>query len=141
MKANTISASVGLSARSILVLTALIIWAGLLGGCASSVITQPLAVHPTQAPAPYLAACASSAAMGQRQALGESFKMLQLTTEDLLIIRPTGPVGRQRVAYAYDGTGDWWAKNGQNRPEWRKIRFHCLVSPQGQVVYSFVKGL
>lgn len=127
--------------RTIAILGAIIIWAGLLAGCASHMTDARVAAQPVVPVAPYLSACAAHAARGQRTALGDTFKMLQLSTDGILVVKPTGPVGYQPVAYAYDGTGDWWAQVVPGRTEWRKIHFHCLVNPQGHVVYSFVRGM
>jgi hypothetical protein len=114
--------------------------AALLGACAQP--TRYVAVPvPTSAPAtPVLQACADHAASAQRQAFGERFRGLQFDSAQLVLASPAGKVGSQQVGAVYDGNGQWYGRQPGTMGEWRAIRFHCMVSPVGNVVYSFVRA-
>lgn len=113
--------------------------AALLGACTQ---TRYVAVPvPQSAPAtPVLQACADHAAAAQRQAFGERFRGLQFDSAQLVLASPANKVGRQEVGAVYDGNGQWYGRQPGTMGEWRAIRFHCMVSPVGNVVYSFVRA-
>ena len=113
--------------------------AGLLSGCAQ---TRYVAVPVAPAPpgGPILDACTSHAAHAQRAAFGDEFRGLQLNTTHAVLAETTAPVGNQPVAAAFDGEGVWFGRPHGTQGEWRKVRYHCLFSPAGQVVYSFVRA-
>ncbi|RYG59159.1 MAG: hypothetical protein EON60_11255 [Alphaproteobacteria bacterium] len=113
--------------------------AALLGGCTQ---TRYVAVPvPQSAPAtPVLQACADHAAAAQRQAFGERFRGLQFDSGQLVLASPANKVGSQEVGAVYDGNGQWYGRQPGTMGEWRAIRFHCMVSPVGNVVYSFVRA-
>lgn len=113
--------------------------AALLGGCTQ---TRYVAVPvPQDAPAtPVLQACADHAAAAQRQAFGERFRALQFDSAQLVLASPMRKVGSQEVGAVYDGNGQWYGRQPGTMGEWRAIRFHCMVSPVGNVVYSFVRA-
>lgn len=89
---------------------------------------------------PVLQACADHAAKGQRDSFGESFKALQLDADNLVVTKTAGKVGRQEVGAIFDGQGQWFGRPAGTMGEWRRVKFHCMVSPVGNVVYSFVRG-
>lgn len=98
---------------------------------------------PVSAPPPggkLLQACADHAAASQRAAFGDEFRALQLNTQNAVLAAPGQPVGNQKVAAAYDGEGLWFGRPQGTMGEWRKVRYHCLLNPAGQVVYSFVRA-
>ena len=113
--------------------------ASLLGGCTQ---TRYVAVPvPPSAPAtPVLQACADHAAVAQRDAFGDTFRALQFDSANLVLASPLNKVGSQPVGAVYDGDGQWYGRQYGTMGEWRKIRFHCMVSPVGNVVYSFVRA-
>lgn len=84
---------------------------------------------------PVLQACADHAASAQKKAFGEEFRLLQLDTAGLVLTAPEARVGSQDVGAVYDGMGSWYGAQ-----EFRRVKFHCLISTRGQVVYSFVRG-
>lgn len=107
--------------------------------CAPTYEGVELAPQPAPA-APFLQACASHAAKAQRAIYGNSFRVLQLESTGLAVNTPrTGFVGAQPVAWAYDGTGTWVGMPHGTYGEWRRVHFHCLVSPTGKAVYSYVR--
>lgn len=113
--------------------------ATLLGGCTE---TRYVAVPvPQTAPAtPVLQACADHAAVAQREAFGDSFRALQFDASNLVLAAPNEKVGSQEVGAVYDGDGQWFGKPYGTMGEWRAVRFHCLVSPKGNVLYSFLRA-
>lgn len=113
--------------------------ATLLGGC---VETRYVAVPvPQSAPAtPVLQACADHAANAQRDAFGDKFRALQFDSADLVLASPSQKVGSQTIGAVYDGNGQWYGRPAGTMGEWRAVRFHCMVSPVGNVVYSFVRA-
>lgn len=113
--------------------------AALLGACTE---TRYVAVPvPQSAPAtPVLQACADHAAAAQRKAFGERFRALQFDSAQLVLASPMNKVGSQEVGAVYDGNGQWYGRQPGTMGEWRAIRFHCMVSPVGNVVYSFVRA-
>lgn len=126
--------------KSLAVMIALGILALLLGACAQPVkyIAVPTV---SDAPAtPVLQACAEHAARGQREAFGESFRALQFNRAGLVLASPMKKVGSQEVGAVYDGDGVWYGRPYGTMGEWRSVRFHCMVSPMGNVVYSFVRA-
>jgi hypothetical protein len=96
-------------------------------------------VNPQLPKTPVLQACADHAADAQRSTFGDKFNGLQFDTANLVLTKPTGAVGSQQVAAVYDGDGEWYGRPYGTMGEWRKIRFHCMISPVGEVVYSFVR--
>ena len=113
-----------------------------LGACATQQDVHYVAV-PTPQPAPVtpaLQACAQHAARGQREAFGNTFTGLQFDTAGLVLTAPEGKVGKQAVGAVYDGDGQWFGRPYGRVSEWRRIRFHCMLSPAGKVVYSFVRS-
>jgi len=126
--------------KSLVVMIMLGVLALLLGACAQPVkyIAVPTV---TDAPAtPVLQACAEHAARAQRQAFGESFRALQFNRAGLVLASPMNKVGSQDVGAVYDGDGVWYGRPAGSMGEWRSVRFHCMVSPMGNVVYSFVRA-
>ena len=112
----------------------------LLGACAQPV--RYVAV-PTVADAPatpVLQACAEHAARAQREAFGDVFRALQFNRAGLVLASPMNKVGSQDVGAVYDGEGTWYGRPAGTMGEWRSVRFHCMVSPMGNVVYSFVRA-
>lgn len=110
-----------------------------LTGCTQThYVATPVAPPPPGGPV--LQACTQHAARAQRAAFGEEFRGLQLDTMHAVLAAPQQPVGSQPVAAAFDGTGTWFGRPQGTMGEWRKVRYHCLVSPAGQVVYSFVRA-
>lgn len=105
-----------------------------LGGCTSTQYVSVPAV-PAMDASPQLQACAVHASGAQKAAFGDDFNGLQLNTQGLIVTAPKLPVGKQQVSAIYDGEGQWFGVR-----EYRKVRFHCMISPAGQVVYSFVRG-
>lgn len=97
-------------------------------------------VMPVLPKTPVLDACAEHAATAQRSEFGDSFRGLRLDTKDLILTAPAVPVGTQPVGAVYDGRGVWYGQPWGTMGEWRRVRFHCLVNPKGQVVYSFVRS-
>jgi hypothetical protein len=97
-------------------------------------------VVPTPVKTPYLQACADHAANAQRAAFGDVFTSLQFDSANLLLTSPDGKVGNQEVGAVYDGDGAWYGRPMGTNGEWRRVRFHCMVSTAGQVVYSFVRA-
>jgi hypothetical protein len=87
-----------------------------------------------------LQACADHAASAQRSTFGSEFRGLQLDTRNAVLTSPAETVGNQAVAAAYDGQGTWFGQPQGALGEWRKVRYHCLISPAGQVVYSFIRA-
>jgi len=87
-----------------------------------------------------LQACTTHAAKAQRAAFGNEFRGLQLDALQAVLVAPSLPVGAQPVAAAYDGEGTWFGQPQGTMGEWRKVRYHCLLNPAGQVVYSFVRA-
>ena len=87
-----------------------------------------------------LQACTDHAAKAQRNAFGTDFRGLQFNTAQAVIASPMQPVGTQDVAAVYDGEGVWFGQPQGAMGEWRKVRYHCMLNPAGQVVYSFVRG-
>jgi hypothetical protein len=126
-------------AGGLVVMAALAAAATLLGGCTQ---TRYVAVPvPQSAPAtPLLQACADHAAVAQRTAFGDRFRALQFDSADLVLASPDNKVGSQAVGAVYDGDGQWFGRQPGTMGEWRRIRFHCMVSPVGNVVYSFVRA-
>jgi hypothetical protein len=114
-------------------------FAALLGGC---VQTRYVALPTPPAPPAgrMLQACADHAASAQRGTFGGDFRALQLDTRNAVLASPAETVGNQPVAAAYDGTGTWFGQPQGALGEWRKVRYHCLISPAGQVVYSFIRA-
>jgi hypothetical protein len=94
----------------------------------------------TPAMTPVLQACADHAANAQKAAFGDSFKALQLDTDNLVVAKASGNVGKQPVGAIFDGEGQWYGRPTGTMGEWRRVKFHCMVSPVGNVVYSFVRG-
>jgi hypothetical protein len=123
----------------LVVMGALALAASLLGGCTE---TRYVAVPvPQVAPAtPVLQACADHAARAQRDAFGDSFRALQFDSANLVLATPHNKVGSQPVGAIYDGDGQWYGRPAGTMAEWRAVRFHCMVSPVGNVVYSFVRA-
>lgn len=113
--------------------------ATLLGGCSE---TRYVAVPvPQVAPrTPLLQACANHAAMAQRDAFGDDFRALQFDSANLVLTAPAGKVGSQAVGAVYDGDGQWFGRPHGSMGEWRAVRFHCMVSPKGNVLYSFLRA-
>ena len=87
-----------------------------------------------------LQACTDHAARSQRAAFGDEFRALQLNSQNAVLAAPEQPVGSQSVAAAYDGEGVWFGRPQATMGEWRKVHYHCLLNPAGQVVYSFVRA-
>jgi len=113
-----------------------------LAACAGTQTVHYVAI-PTPAPAPdspQLHACAAHAARGQRAAFGDSFTGLKLDSAGMVLTASDGPVGTQAIGAVYDGDGEWLGRPYGRVSEWRRIRFHCMVSPAGKVVYSFVRS-
>lgn len=112
--------------------------ATLLGGCTE---TRYVAVPvPQTAPAtPMLQACADHAAVAQRETYGDNFRGLQFDAANLVLAAPNQMVGRQKIGAIYDGDGQWFGRPAGTMGEWRAVRFHCMISPVGNVVYSFVR--
>lgn len=96
-------------------------------------------VNPPLPKTPVLQACADHAANAQRQTFGNTFTGLQFDTANLVLAKPHGAVGSQQVGAVYDGDGQWFGRPYGTMGEWRRIRFHCMISPVGEVVYSFVR--
>lgn len=92
-------------------------------------------VKPELLAGPELKACEAHASKAQKDVFGSDFSMLQFSTRGMVLTAPTEAVGKQRISAVYDGEGEWFGPR-----EWRKVRFHCMISPAGQVVYSFVRG-
>ncbi|MBI1309115.1 MAG: hypothetical protein GC129_04590 [Proteobacteria bacterium] len=108
--------------------------AAALSGCGETyfvAVPTPAALPVT----PELQACADHAAGAQKAAFGSDFNALSLNTDNLVLTAPKLPVGSQPVGAVYDGEGQWYGQK-----EYRAVRFHCMLSPQGQVVYSFVRA-
>lgn len=87
-----------------------------------------------------LQACTDHAAKAQRNAFGSDFRGLQLNTAQAILAAPSQPIGAQDVAAVYDGEGVWFGQPKGTMGEWRKVRYHCMLNPAGQVVYSFVRA-
>ena len=123
----------------LIVMAVLTAAAALLGGCTE---TRYVAVPvPQMAPAtPVLQACADHAANAQRDAFGDKFRALQFDSANLVLAVPGEKVGSQQIGAIYDGDGQWYGRPAGTMAEWRAIRFHCMVSPVGNVVYSFVRA-
>lgn len=123
----------------LVVMGALAAAAALLGGCTETgYVAVPVA---QMAPAtPVLQACADHAAAAQRDAFGDKFRALQFDSANLVLAAPGNKVGSQQVGAVYDGDGQWYGRPAGTMAEWRAIRFHCMVSPVGNVVYSFVRA-
>ena len=113
-------------------------------GMVMTACTQTRYVAVPVAPPPpggkLLQACADHAAASQRAAFGDEFRALQLNTQNAVLAAPEQPVGNQTVAAAYDGESLWFGRPQGTMGEWRKVRYHCLLNPAGQVVYSFVRA-
>lgn len=82
-----------------------------------------------------LQACADHAFRAQKAVFGSDFSALRLSAAGVAVAAPRLPVGKQRVGEVYDGVGEWYGVR-----EYRKVRFHCMFSDSGQVLYSFVRG-
>lgn len=113
--------------------------AAMLGGCTETrYVGVPV---PQSAPAtPLLQACADHAALAQRTTFGEDFRGLQFDAANLVMAQPDQMVGSQKIGAIYDGEGQWFGRPVGTMGEWRAVRFHCMVSPVGNVVYSFVRA-
>ena len=123
-------------------MTKYLIGFGVAAAVSGCVQTRYVAV-PVDMPPPggrVLQACTDHAATAQRKAFGNEFRGLQLDTLQAVLAAPETPVGNQPVAVAYDGEGTWFGQPHGTLGEWRKVRYHCLVSPAGQVVYSFIRA-
>lgn len=81
-----------------------------------------------------LQACVDHAANAQVQVNRESFRMLRFDTNSLLEAEVRQMVGKQAVSDVLDGEGAYWGEK-----EYRAVSFHCLLNPEGRVVYSFVR--
>lgn len=113
--------------------------AALAAGCTQvRYVNVPVVPTPTQTP--YLQACADHAANAQRAAFGDVFTSLQLNNNNLVLTAPDRAVGSQQVGAVYDGDGVWYGRPVGTLGERRTLRFHCMISPAGQVVYSFVRS-
>lgn len=112
--------------------------AALAGGC-TQVKYVAVPVAPPLPKTPVLQACAEHAADAQRATFGAAFSGLQFDTANLILTKPHGAVGSQPVEAVYDGDGQWFGRPYGTMGAWRKIRFHCMISPVGEVVYSFVR--
>ena len=126
--------------KSLLVMLAVALVATLLGGCTERVRYVAVPTLPPAPVTPVLHQCAEHAARAQKQAFGDTFRGLQFDRAGLVLAMPTTRVGRQEVGAVYDGEGQWYGRPDGTRGEWRSVRFHCMVSPLGNVVYSFVRA-
>lgn len=123
----------------LVVMLVLAAMATLLGGCTQTrYVAVPVA--PSAPATPVLQACADHAAAAQRTAFGDSFKALQFDSANLVLASPQNKVGSQTIGAVYDGNGQWFGRPAGTMGEWRAVRFHCMVSPVGNVVYSFVRA-
>jgi hypothetical protein len=111
---------------------------GLAGCTQTRYVNIPVAPPPPGGPV--LQACADHAAGSQRTAFGDEFRGLQLNTQNAILAAPTQTVGNQAVAAVMDGEGLWFGRPHGTMGEWRKVRYHCLLNPAGQVVYSFIRA-
>lgn len=117
-----------------IVFAGILMAAGMLVGCGDThYVAIPAA--PMLPATPGLQACADHAAGAQKQAFGERFNGIQFNTNDLVLTAPSLPIGTQPVGVVYDGQGQWYGTQ-----EYRRVKFHCMLSPSGQVVYSFVRA-
>jgi hypothetical protein len=119
-------------------LTGLII-AAATAGCTHTQYVPVMVPTPLRA-TPQLQACVDHAAQAQRTTFGEAFRGLQFDTAQMVATAPQNPVGQQKVGLVFDGNGTWWGRPQGTQGEWRRVRFHCLFNPAGQVVYSFVRS-
>ncbi len=111
---------------------------GALGACSQ---TRYVAI-PVAPPPPggaLLQACTDHAARSQRATLGDTFRSLQLNTYNAVLTAPRHNIGSQPVAAVYDGEGLWFGMPHGTLGEWRAVRYHCLLNPAGQVVYTFIR--
>lgn len=108
--------------------------ATLLAGCC--VAPKVVYIYDLKQPVatPALQACVDHAANAQVSVNRDSFKMLRFDTSNLLEAEIRQMVGSQPVSDVLDGEGAYWGTK-----EFRAVTFHCLLNPQGQVVYSFVR--
>lgn len=114
---------------------------GMLGGCAGQQVKYVAVPSVPDAPAtPVLAQCANHAARAQREAFGEAFRALQFNASGLVLTTPRQAVGNQQIGAIYDGNGLWYGRPAGTMGEQRAVRFHCMVSPMGNVVYSFIRS-
>ncbi len=114
-----------------------------LAGCTHPHPLTRLVEVPLPPPPPggaLLDACANHAAHAQRMSFGQEFRGLQLDTYQAVLTSPAQPVGSQQVAAVYDGEGTWFGRPQGTQGEWRKVHYHCLLNPAGQVVYSFIRA-
>ena len=110
-----------------------------MAGCART--TYVMVPTPPSPPAgALLQACTDHAAKAQRGAFGHEFRGLQFNTAQAVLAAPLQPVGTQPVGAVYDGEGVWFGQPQGAMGVWRKVRYHCMLNPAGQVVYSFVRG-
>lgn len=106
-----------------------------LAGCAETRYVE-VPARPVVAESPALRACVAHASAAQAAVYGSDFSMLQVLPQGMVVTAPRLPVGKQQVSAVFDGEGQWFGPR-----EYRRVRFHCMISPAGQVVYSFVRGM
>ena len=91
---------------------------------------------PVNLPVRAVEACEAHAGGVQQARYGQDFRFILANANGLGVYGVPDPVGTQQVAMALDGTADLWRSG-----EYRKVRWHCLVNPDGRVVYSFVRNM